>query len=394
MYQGDIFGERASDRERVVTIVLILDGRSSNSMLELSACLNDRYREERRVVFLVRKFGGGGAERVTSILCNYFARNGIAVFACELDEPSDDYQLDSRVIRIAIKPSRNKLLKIGRRLIAVKHMIQAIDPCCVVALGGVCRYLRWAKRSGEPKIIVSERNYPDMQYTPLEKRWFEQIYRQADVVVFQTPEARSCFSLDVENKGIIIPNPVIPRLPVYSGERSKRVVTFARLEKQKNLGLLVNAFAQFQSSHDDWILEIYGKGSEKEFLERTVTDLGLERSVSLHPFSANIHEQVKDAGMFVSTSDYEGLQNSLMEAMAMGVPCIATDCLGGGARVLTDNGKRGLLVPRNDEAELVDAMSRVADDSVLSKTLAERGKEISVLCDEDKVAQQWLDLVQ
>ena len=346
-----------------------------------------------RVLFLVRKLTGGGAERVTALLCNYFAERGIDVYVYEIDGCSCDYVIGSNVHRMHCHHSSLRILGIVQKIIGINAVCIRVQPDYIVSLG-LLQYVRCIKIRPKKGLILSERNYPDALYTARRKKINESQFLRAKSVVFQTSDARDCYCEEVRKKGVVIPNPIPTGLPIHDGDREKRAVTFSRLEPQKNLALLIESFSKFHKYHPGWTLEIYGQGSQKDFLDEKIHELGLSGHATIKPFSNDIHRLISKAGMFISSSDYEGLQNSLIEAMVMGIPCVATDCLGGGARMITDGGRRGLLVQRGDTAGLADAMSSIADSDILAQQLSEAGKRLSQEWSAERILSKWVDLVK
>ena len=170
---------------------------------------------------------------------------------------------------------------------------------------------------------------------------------------------KDLFPTKIQKNSVVIGNPLSEQMPApYFGERRKEIVNFCRLDAPKNLKLLLDAFSLLVEEYSEYQLKIYGDGPLRDEMQKYIEKLGLENNAFLLPFHENIHEIIKDAAMFVTSSDYEGLSNSLMEAMALGMPVIATDCLGGGAAALIVDGKNGFLVPRGDVQSLYRAMKR------------------------------------
>ena len=128
---------------------------------------------------------------------------------------------------------------------------------------------------------------------------------------------------------------------MYIGERTKRIVAVGRLEAQKNYPLLIKAFYLISNEFKDYIVEIYGEGQERSELSKLINELNLNNRVLLMGRHSDVHERIKDASLYVLSSDYEGMPNALMEAMALGLPCIATNCSGGGPKTLITNEVNG-----------------------------------------------------
>lgn len=118
-----------------------------------------------------------------------------------------------------------------------------------------------------------------------------------------------------------------------------------RFNPQKNYKLLIDAFAQFSKSYPDYTLEIYGDGALRQTMEKYIAKIGLTEKIILCGFCKNVHERIKDAGMYVMSSDFEGLSNAMLEAMALGLPVISTDHPPGGARAYITSYENGILTP-------------------------------------------------
>ena len=151
------------------------------------------------------------------------------------------------------------------------------------------------------------------------------------MITFQTADGIGYFPAAIAKKAVIIPNPIDASIPQrYEGERAKKIVTVGRLHSQKNQALLLEAFSDFRAARTDYTLHIYGEGELEEKLKAYAVELGLGDSVVWHGFSARVKEEIADSRMFVLSSDFEGISNSMLEALAMGIPTISTDCPIGG----------------------------------------------------------------
>ena len=155
----------------------------------------------------------------------------------------------------------------------------------------------------------------------------------------------------------------------------------------------IDAFSEFKKSHLDFIFEIYGKGELEQELKNYVSSLGLNDSVVFKGFCTDVHERIIDASMFLISSDYEGLSNSMIESMALGIPTIATDCPIGGARMVINSGINGYLVPVNNKEKIVEAMSRIADDSKLAEQLSNNAYKIREQLSVDRICLEWRNVI-
>ena len=173
--------------------------------------------------------------------------------------------------------------------------------------------------------------------------------------------------LHVVHNGVPIP----PR-PMQALAEGARIVAIGNVRRPKNYPLLLRAFAEVRRTHPHATLEIAGQASGDALdaeLTAVMTDLALERSVTLHGFVANPAPLLQGARCFVSSSTKEGFSLATIEAMLSGVPVVATRS-GGPEEILTDN-VTGLLVPVSDVEALATGMRRLLDDRALAHRLAD-----------------------
>lgn len=191
----------------------------------------------------------------------------------------------------------------------------------------------------------------------------------------------------------VIPNPVPGQMldiQQYGGVGEKKcLLTVGRLAEQKQFGMLIKVFATLARRNTNWSLRIAGEGPLRSVLQRQIITLGLEGRVELTGRIINIGEELAGADAFVLTSAYEGFPNALLEAMAVGLPCVTFDCPSG-PREISMDGQVALLVPLNDELALGVALERLMLDAVLRQTLGS-GARASVIerFALDKVLRQW-----
>ncbi len=301
--------------------------------------------------------GRGGAERQIVLLANALAERGHDVSLIALSECRLCYPLSDRVRLIDLSGCEREKESIARRFGAYRHTLRGLSPEVSIHFWLQSAYfsaLFSKRRCG--RSLYAERGDPsDDEYRGALAAVRALAFRRTDGFVFQSKGARDCFKDSVRRRSVVIPNAVaVPEVTVPY--REKRIVSVGRLHPQKNQKLLIEAFARIAPELPGYTLEIYGDGELKAFLEKEITDRGLSDRIFLFASRSDILERIASASLFVLSSDYEGMPNALMEAMALGLPCVATDCRPGGARALIEDGVNGYLVPRGDAAALAEKM--------------------------------------
>ena len=352
-----------------------------------------RKKKRMRVLFIINQLGGGGAERVLTLIANHMSDDN-EVYILSFSPNVSKYPIDEKIVINEVHLNKKSAINVSKE---IRKYVKKIKPDCFIsfeyhmnmkALLGTIGY------NGVYKII-SERNDPAHKGGRSgQKQIRELLYRFADVLVCQTPDAKAYFPKSIQKKTVVIANPVTDKLPErWEGCREKKVVNFCRLEKQKNIPLLIEAFEQFQKTHADYVLNIYGNGNERENIEQFITERKLDECVKLFPATEDIHNKIRKAAMFVSTSDYEGLSNSMLEAMALGIPTICTDCPCGGARMVIENGKNGFLSPVNDKNDISGKMSLIADNNAVAERIGKESVKIREAYSVKVIIRQWLSVI-
>ena len=342
-----------------------------------------------RILFVCNSVSIGGAERVVSILADEMIERDTEIFLLGFIKTDDSYLKDKRVrVIIAEKGKGNVSAKLIR-ITAIRKAIKEHNITTVIAFSHYnAMYSVIAARGLNVKVIGSERNDPAQVGNRKVLNWLRmRLYENLDALVCQTDDAKAYFPEEIQKKSVVILNPITDSLPApYQGERKHRVVSFSRLEPQKNIPMLLEAFEIFRKSHPDYVLDIYGMGSLRdELIEKTKDN----PSIHIQPYTIDIHNAILDASMFCLSSDYEGMSNSMIEAMGCGIPTIVTDCPCGDARMVINDGENGILVPVRDSKKLAKAMCRVADDKGLAEKLSREGLKIRETLDKKKIAEQW-----
>lgn len=331
---------------------------------------------------------GGGAERFTVLLSNGLANKGYDIHLLTGALTDGEYTIDENVNRIVLHKRLNFLSNI-RDLYQYlrKHHI---DICIAV---GIYPNLVAAAANCFPlktRIVLCERNAPKEDHLSWKSKTLRALlYWRGDAFVFQTPGARDFYSKSIQRRSIIIPNPIKEGLPRRSLVHKKRIVAVGRLKPQKNYPLLLESFSEVCKNDTDYTLHIYGEDYLESALLLYAKRLGIADRVFFEGFTLNVHECIKDSDIFVMSSDFEGMPNALMEAMAMGFPVISTDCPAGGPRMLIQNGVNGILVPVGDKRALTEAMMHFIRDPKWKEAIGKNAMDIYSVCNVDVILERW-----
>src|SRR5690625_1058996 len=328
------------------------------------------------ITIIINTLAHGGAERVTITLAEWFSNKKYNVNIITFDRAEKEYNLDPSVKRISLDKYQGKIKKIFK----LRNLLKSSDSDIVLVMGVplLIYFFPAIVGLGIP-YVVSERNDPNYFDGKKLTKYISRLFLQfSDGVVFQTKQAKEFYSKRIKKRSTIIPNPLMSEnLPApYKGKREKKIVSVGRLVKQKNHILLIRAFKNISEEHPEYKLEIYGEGPERANLENEIEILGLKNKVTLPGVHDDVLDKIKNASVFVLSSNCEGIPNALIEAMAIGLPCISTDTPSGGPAFLIENNKNGLLVPINDLNSLKIAMNNLLNNMDLKRKISR--KAISV----------------
>ena len=358
--------------------------------------------ENKKIMFVTGSLSDGGAEKVMSILASGCAKLGADITLVILRDKRITYPVYDEVNVIQFKFS-GKLATLKRIKELHKVLKRTNVEIVIPFLPIITLYTLIANIGVGKKIIMSERADPRASLSKLP--WKDKIgsflmrrlelYSLADWMVFQTPDAMSYYSKKIQNKSSIIANPLdTDELPeCYNGEREKRIVAAGRFSEEKNFPLLIKAFGKFHKEFPEYTLTIYGEGPLRNEYKKQIRDLGLEKYIDLPGFVSNLSEKINRAAMYISTSNHEGISNSMLEALGMGIPTIVTDCPVGGSKMFVHTDENGILIPMNNEAALINAMNRIAGDSEYALRISKNATVLREKLSADNICREWMNIL-
>ncbi len=348
----------------------------------------------KKILFVVSQLKVGGAAKMIKYVANLCSHHfGSVTLATYYDDYTPD-DVDRTIKRINLDVKAGKLP--FWRITALNRLKKEIkygdyDIVCSF-LPDISTMSRIVSFGSDAVVVSAERGDP-YQFSAFWRRLVNWTYKKSDYCVFQLEKARDFFGKEVSDHSFVIPNPYVPinNVEPYFGIRKKTIVSAGRFAPQKRFDILIEAFAMVHKLHTDYKLVLYGGGDCLAEYRGLAKQLGIEDSVEYPGYVRNIPSAVCEDGVFVLSSDYEGIPNSLIEAMSVGLPVVATDCTPGGPAFLTNNGERGLLVPVHDVDAMANAILKLIEDEELSNTLSKRASEIVKQLHIDVINNMWME---
>ena len=374
----------------------------------------------KNIAILVWALKSGGAERIAGLLSVNLSRQ-YNVYLFVWDTSDIVYEYGGTLVDVSGKDMESIEKNIREKKSELK-----ID-CSISFLTGA-NDLNIRLRVND-KIIISERcaHSPNLFFNACMNSGLWNNYPSADAIV----AASHGISYDlINNIGIEnVPIKVIYNYVDKQGikekagndldeelksfvSNSKVILNVGRLDAQKNQSELLVQFAKLLKTKKDIKLIILGSGPLKERLQNQINELNLQEDAKIIPFYSNPFPFYRIADIYASTSDFEGLSNVLIEAMCLGVPIVATDCLAG-TRELIDSDhaygnhtmgyarcKRGILVEVSDREKngetdyFARALNELLSDDVYYKEVQQNQKFFMDTYDNERITAEWVEIIE
>ena len=381
-----------------------------------------------RIAMYISSMNRGGAEHVMANLISYFVSSGYDVILVTTHKAECEYTLCGREMTEYSASERKDENGIASAKIHEPEsgsdgsLIRYYSEIDEQGKGGRisnfrsrCRKLEEIWRAAKPDVIlsfigknnmmaiktaqkfripvaVSVRADPELEY-PGEamKIAAKHYYLKAALVIMQTQESIGFFGEQIRKKAIVLRNPIDPKFLSCNTDdaREKVIMAVGRCDENKRHSMIIDAFAAVSPRLPGYRLVIYGEGELRNELATKVRDMGMADIISLPGVSDEIWAKMKKSSIFVLASDSEGMPNSLIEAMCMGMTCISTDCPCGGPGMLIEDKINGLLIPVGDQNALERALVFAADNSDNDRNIAHAAQKMRNIYDSEKVYGEW-----
>ena len=358
-----------------------------------------------KIGFLINDLSQGGAERATVSLANCFEAHSHHSVIITFKKCESFYSVDDGVEIISAdfeeiehSASLRRLTDSVKRMVSLRRFIKKQKLDVLIGMSfSMTYYAVFATKFSKTKSVGTERSNPYVyKATRLNTILRRLFYRLAGGYVFQTQKAAGFFEKKKLSKGVVIRNAIFNQ-KIYELEppekRDNIIYSAGRLSAEKRYDLLIRAFADIADRFPEHSLVIFGEGKEREKLERIIDETGMAGRVSLPGADENAVIKINSGCLFVLSSDFEGMPNALMEALAMGVPSISTRC-DMGPEELIEDGVSGILTEVGSEKQLADAMAKVLGDEELAQRLSLNGRKLLKESSIDEIGRQWLEYLR
>lgn len=359
----------------------------------------------KNILFVTNESCHGGAERMLIWVANQLSRSGkYNVIFCNLKNEPAYYPLDDS-IKFVCKEKDTSDNFIYRNTIGllsktsyIKKVIKDNKVDAVVNFNDHALYnIIMCRLGAKFKLIVSQRVDPASIVSKTGKFRLK-LLKYADGLVCQTQSALDFFDEKIKKVSTVINNPVynIPERSWNEDNTENCIINIARIElKQKRQDVLIKAFKKVCEKNNEVKLKIFGAAIEEDLAEMNslIRSLGLNDRIEYCGVTNDVAGEMRKSKIFVLSSDYEGIPNSVIEAMALGMPIISTDCKPGGARMLLEDGS-GVLVPIGDSEKLAEEIELMLDDREKAKKYGEKARISVRRFDENKIGAEWIDFFE
>lgn len=356
----------------------------------------------KKYMFVIPTLTIGGAERVVSVLANAIAKCGQSVSIAKYYSAENEYPAGNLVTQINMFGEGRdtyETMSYCKKVVKLRKTIKNYQPDYVIPfMFQVAQCADLAVTGLNTTVCQSMRIDPATSPKSRIQRFLrDRLVYKSKCTFVQNEKQRQYFKADSREKIHVLYNPVSDELfdiiPRFCNEKYT-ICSAGRLEKQKNFKLLIDAFEEAFSKNENVILQIYGEGSQKDSLRDHIATKNSAHRICLMGRSNDMIHVYEHSDLFVLSSDFEGMPNALIEAMACGLPCISTDCPTGPA-YLIENEKNGILVPVGDVKRMAKAMREMFQSQEVASRMGKNARgTIMKKCKAENIAQQMIQICE
>jgi len=350
-----------------------------------------------KIAFIISSLGSGGAERVLSLMANYWAQKNHRIIIITLGNSRPFYLLEDGIQIEQLSLLENSVSvfnaianNIGRIKVIRKKLVN-INPDIVISFMTETNIITTIGcRIINKPIIIAERISYDFLTSRAWVNLRKLVYRFSNALIVQTVYDKEKYNRLANT--FVINNPLNIKETIPNNNREdKNILAVGRLNRQKGFDRLIKAFSRLDQK--DWKLTIIGEGGERKNLEKLINDLSLADYVSMPGRTETIDKWYQKSPIFVLSSRMEGFPNVLCEAMAYGCACVSFDCIAGPNEIITDK-IDGYLVRNGDLHALSTRINLLINDAEERRRIGKEAMKISDRLNIDSIMGQWDKIIQ
>lgn len=355
------------------------------------------------LMIITGSLGTGGLERITCFIANQFIDkqwNVVVLTLLQKEQENDAFQYLNKKVNVVPFCGKNdpekqkiKSIKIWKKMI--KENIEKYKPdsilCMTFKIGSMVSFFA-PKYSN--RITIREISDPKSKVRNRFVNLITEILcKNVKNIIFQTKHEQNCFHRKIRNKGVVIPNPLSITINKYGNFSEKKVFTLSRLlVNQKRQDILIKGFEIFHETHPEYILEIYGRGDDKEAIQSLISKSKCPSSIIIKDPLPNVHNTIINYRCFVMTSDFEGMSNALLECYSLGIPCLSSDWPG--VEDIITNEIDGLLYRRQNYISFASKLTRLADNDELCEHITKTAIANSNRFDQKTIISKYCEVIE
>ncbi len=349
------------------------------------------------IVFVYNNCNRGGAQKMILWVAGMCVGKFDEVYFVTFHKPTNNMiDIPKGVIHRNLDVKKNIISSLFSNSIyrnKLSDVLHQINPSIVCAFGYNAINICYRARHGNNYSLVGSERNSATQLSFFRRINSIKIYKKCDAFVFQTIGAREFYG---NNKNFfVIPNPYLGvGTKEFISHKDRKKVIFcaaARFDFLKGFDVAIKAFNIIHHSFNDYKLVIFANGSNKyrKRCNRIIKNNNLQKFVDIYETINDVAFTMKDSMVFLLPSRAEGIPNILLEVMGLGIPAVACDCPPGGPKMLTDNGKRGLLVPINDYRSLAYSAMNIIRNPLLSDTISREELKVIDEYAPENIFEKW-----